>query len=91
MTGQQPLQSAEAAFGKELYTRARRLHIPIDQMLWEEYATAGGAELTVVSNRKAYIVSLHPTDLLDLPRAARQKDIVGLILRAIRDNCPTLR
>jgi hypothetical protein len=91
MSGELPVQGTEAAFVTELRTRAQRLHIRIDQTLWEEHGTGGGAELTVVSNGKAYIVSLYPTDLLTCSQAASQKDIVGLILRTIRENRPALQ
>jgi len=91
MVGEQALQVAEATFVNELYARARRLRIPIDQTLWEYHAAAGVAEVTVVSNGKAYIVSLHPADFPDSPGAAGRRDIVELILGAIRDNGPTLQ
>jgi len=91
MRSEPSLHSDEEALVQELYRRARLLDIPIDATRWEHPAQTQDAELTVVSNRKAYIVSLRPTDLQEAADAKPQRDIVNLILSAIRDNGPPLR
>jgi hypothetical protein len=82
------IKDGEEHFVMQLKEYARMQDVPIDETLWNHPAYADTAELTVVSNRKSYILSLQPTDLTDPQRG---KDLVRMLLTAIRQNIPFLR
>jgi hypothetical protein len=88
MSVEQTLQDGEEAFVQHLKERARLRHVPIDAARWEHPARADSAELTVVSNRKWYIVSLHTPDLTDPQRGA---EVIEGLLTTIKQNLPFAR
>jgi hypothetical protein len=88
MSVEQTIQEAEAAFVQQLQDRARLRNVPIDAALWEHPARADSAELTVVSNRKAYIVSLQTPDLTDPQHGA---EVIEGLLATIKQNVPFVR
>lgn len=85
---EQTIKDGEKHFVTQLKEHARMQDVPIDDTLWDHPAHADTAELTVVSNRKSCILSLQPTDLTDPQRG---KDVIELLLTAIRQNIPFLR
>jgi hypothetical protein len=88
MSVEQTLQDGEEAFVQHLKARARLRDVPIDVAQWEQPARADSAELTVVSNRRWYIMSLHTTDLTDPQRGA---EVIEGLLTTIKQNLPFAR
>jgi hypothetical protein len=86
MSREQTLQEAEAGFVRHLTERARGQHITIDETRWQHLANSDTPELTVVSQRKAYIMSLPCQDLTDPHRAAARQQVIRVLLRAIKGN-----
>ena len=86
ISGEQTLQEGEAAFVQHLTERARAQQIAIDETRWQHPVHSDVAELTVVSNRKAYIMSLPCQDLTDPHRAAARQQVIRVLLRAIKGN-----
>jgi hypothetical protein len=88
MGGEQTLTEGEEHFITQLKERARLRDVPIDAALWEHPSQVDSTELTVVSNRRWYMVSLHPTDLTD-PRCG--EEIIKGLLTTIRHQLPFAR
>jgi hypothetical protein len=72
MQAEQPRRTNKPRARRELYHATQGAHprqdIPIEETLWDPSANAGTAELTVVSNHNASIVSLQRADLTDWQR-----------------------
>lgn len=88
MSVEQTLQEGEEAFVQHLKERVRLRDVPIDAALWEHPSRVDSAKLTVVSNRKAYIVSLQTTDLTDPQHG---EEVIEGLLTTIRQNVPFVR
>jgi hypothetical protein len=91
MSVEQTLQEGEGAFVQHLKEYARVQVSPIDETVWHHPVDSNTSELTVVSNRKAYIISLPCQDLTDPHRDTVRQDILRMLLQAIGPNSPVVR
>jgi hypothetical protein len=83
---EEAVRNGEEAFVWQLKERARMQVIPIEQIVWHHPANSDTCELTVVSHRKAYILSLSASDLTDPYYSAVRQDAIRFLLTAIKQN-----
>jgi hypothetical protein len=88
MSSEQRIQEREENFVTQLKEHARRQHVPIEETLWDHPTHADAAELRAVSNHRSYRLSLQ---LIDLTDPQRSKELVVMLLTAIRHSIPFLR